>query len=170
MNGDDTITITVTSQDGDVRRTYTVSPGPPASRADSSNNVCTPCRFNYALRHRDLWVNGDQVMVALGRPNSFAVFDRQTGRGVETFTIWSPRLVARPATPYEQDWGEQGISSFWADGETLWVTFSEGTAVYAYSYATKARLPEKDIPNPFNGETAYRASIWSSIWSDGTTM
>ena len=176
VNGDDTIKVTVTSQDGDIRRTYTVSPGPPASRADSSNNVCTPCRFNDARRHRDLWVNGDQVMVALSGPNSFAVFDRQTGRGVETFTIWSPQIAPRPESPLgwkpaggviydEQNRPEQGISSFWTDGETLWVIFSEGTTVYAYSYATKERLPEKDIPNPFSG-----GIVWSSIWSDGTTM
>ena len=90
VNGDDTVTVTVTSQDGDVRRTYTVSPGPPASRADASNNVCTSCGF-HSFFNRDLWVDGDRIMVGIGAPNSFAVFDRSTGQREETFTVQAPQ-------------------------------------------------------------------------------
>ena len=150
VNGDDTVTVTVTSQNGDIRRTYTVSPGPPASRPDPSNNVCTPCGFD-PLGNRDLWVDGDRMTVGLNVPNSFAVFDMNTGQRVETFTV--------PSARYSSGW-ELYNFSFTTDGETLWISYGlKGSTIRAFDLATKERLPAKDLPFGF-----------ASIWTDGTTM
>ena len=156
VNGDDTVTVVVTSQDGDVRRTYTVSPGPLASRANPSNNVCTPCRF-HPFSNRDLWVDGDRIMVGLNSPKSFAVFDMSTGQRVETFTVQAPT---------NEEGYERNFNSFWTDGETLWVSYWLVATIHAYDLATKERLPAKDL-------WAWRPGRHfggGSIWSDGTTM
>ena len=156
VNGDETVTVTVTSQNGDIRRTYTVSPGPPASRPDPSNNVCTPCGFDPS-GNRDLWVDGDRITVGLelvrrsNVPNSFAVFDMNTGQRVETFTV--------PSAQYSNGW-ELHNFSFTTDGETLWISYGlKGSTIRAFDLATKERLPAKDLPFGF-----------ASIWTDGTTL
>ena len=149
VNGDDTITVTVTAQSSDAVRTYTLSPGLPASMAEPSANVCTRCGF-HAMFNRDLWVDGDRIMVGITAPNSFAVFDMNTGQRVETFTV--------PGAQWPSG-NERPMNSFWTDGETLWVTYWLVDTIRAYDFGTRERLPAKDLP--YGG---------GSIWSDGTTM
>ena len=150
VNGDDWITVAVVSQDGAVRRTYTVAPGPKAARRDRSIDVCACGYFTHPVF--SLWINGDRALVATDDPNTFQVFDMGTGWRVETFTV---------PGPINHTSREPRMDSFWTDGETLWVTYSATSHAYAFSLATKQPLPEKNI---FVGY-AHR-----QIWSDGTTM
>ena len=91
------------------------------------------------------------MTVGLNVPNSFAVFDMNTGQRVETFTV--------PSARYSSGW-ELYNFSFTTDGETLWISYGlKGSTIRAFDLATKERLPAKDLPFGF-----------ASIWTDGTTM
>ena len=152
VNGNDTIEVTVSSQDNDTRRTYTIEPGPPATRPNPSTDVCYECGDFSNHSSRDLRANGDQITVVTDYPigSTFYTFDMNTGDLVEQFTVAGS--------------GSRKVNSFWTDGETLWVTYWWGYSIYAYSYATKARLPAEDISRD------PKLDPNGSIWSDGTTM
>ena len=157
----DVVTITVTSQDNEIHRTYTVSPEP-AIRPDASKTVCTRCNLPFVHKsppfHSGLWVNGDRFTVGMGygqaRPQ-FRVLD-VNGQRVHSFQVRS-----------ESSWDERinGVvypESFWTGGETLYVVFRWSNTIRAYSLESKQWLPGKDVR--IDSGTA------ENLWSDGTTM
>ena len=172
INGDVTVTVTVTAQDGLHRQTYTITPV--STIKPLSAQGCALCqagsidkdepdlqRLDQLLggtsrQLRSLWFNDNKFMTMYAR--KFMVFDADSGDTVEQFTITSPAGVS---------YNSYGVRSFWTDGETLWVLFDRyvgDVRIHAYSMETKQLLTDRSISiGTHNGNQ-------QAIWSDGTTM
>ena len=172
INGDVTVTVTVTAQDGLHRQTYTITPV--SAIKTLSAQGCALCqagsidkdepdlqRLDQLLggtsrQLRSLWFNDNKFMTMYAR--KFMVFDADSGDTVEQFTITSPAGVS---------YNSYGVRSFWTDGETLWVLFDRyvgDVRIHAYSMETKQLLTNRSISiGTHNGNQ-------QAIWSDGTTM
>ena len=154
--GDNEITLTVTAEDGDTKRVYTVT----VTRAEP--DVAWGERLpdlDIALDSdagpTGLWANDTSMWVITdwfaGRVQVYARSDgaKQEGRGF-TLADWSGFAVA-----------------MWSNGDTLWVADFTGW-VLAYRLSDGVREPDRDLDRSILREAGNRNP--TGLWSDGTVM
>ena len=154
--GDNEITVTVTAEDGDTTRVYTVT----VTRAEP--DVAWGERLpdlDIALDSdagpTGLWANDTSMWVITdwfaGRVQVYARSDgaKQEGRGF-TLADWSGFAVA-----------------MWSNGDTLWVADFTGW-VLAYRLSDGVREPDRDLDRSILREVGNRNP--TGLWSDGTVM
>ncbi len=188
VNGNDTIIVTVTSQDGAASRTYTLKPKS-VIHEDPDKKIST-------LGPIGLWSDGERfltVRFGLHHPggpqnDSYQIHDIATGQQVEQFTLERPAELSwtgsyRSGT--EGNWGYcyfgcwyMDPQAIWSDGETLWVIYlnsreHDNFVAYAFDLDTKQRAADRDIAvtnTPDLGSSYCCGSYLRGLWSDGETM
>ena len=171
LSGSETVTVTVTSQDGAIRRTYTLAPSS-SLRRDPTKDVHD---VSYAS---GLWSDGEQFITTKpidAQDKEFALYRVESPQFVEQFEMWAP--------PEFQCWINRGLpsgvvstwwsrESLWSDGETLWVTYLNNDDVaYAYNLNARQRDPDRDIALTNRpGRATSEESYFSGMWSDGETL
>ena len=154
--GRNSVTITVTSQDGSATEEYTVS---------VNRGVSDDYGWKAAL---DL-----DGLIAAGNTSPFGIWSDDT-------TMWVADSFDDKLYAYNtagtrdsgRDFDTLGGATnstptgIWSDGDTMWVADSSTSKIYAYNLDTKARDASKD----FNTLGAANNGHPSGIWSDGETM
>ena len=155
--GRNTVTITVTAEDGTTMRAYSI---------DVNRGVTDDFGWNAA--------NDFDTLAAAGNENPTGIW---SDGGTMWVTDWiDDKIYAYNLSDQERDddkdfdtlaaAGNGAPSGIWSDGTTMWVADNDDTKIYAYNLSTKARDAAKD----FNTlAAADNDSPWG-IWSDGTTM
>ncbi|WP_419921437.1 cadherin-like beta sandwich domain-containing protein [Candidatus Poriferisodalis sp.] len=142
LNGSQTVTVTVTSQDGAIRRTYTLAPTS-SLRRDPTNDVHDVSFAN------GLWSDGEQFITTKPIDREFALYRVESPQFVEQFEMWAPRefqgwINRKLFSGAVSTWLSK--ESLWSDGETLWVTYlNNDDMAYAYNLTTRQRDPDRDI-------------------------
>ncbi len=147
-----TITITVTSENGNVR-VYTLL----VSRSTSWHRDLDFNALNAAgnSQPRGLWSDGIHMWVA----------DASDAR------IYAYKTADKTRNP-AQDFntlsaaGNTSPTGIWSDGTTMWVADWQDDKLYAYNMSDKSHDPDKD----FDTLSAAGNTNPTGIWSDGTTM
>ena len=147
-----TITITVTSENGNAR-VYTLL----VSRSTSWHRDLDFNALNAAgnSQPRGLWSDGITMWVA----------DASDAR------IYAYKMADKTRDP-AQDFntlsaaGNTSPMGIWSNGTTMWVADWQGDKLYAYKMSDKIHDPAKD----FNTLSAAGNTNPTGIWSDGTTM
>lgn len=151
--GDDTtITITVTSENGNAR-VYTLL----VSRSTSWHRDLDFNALNAAgnSQPRGLWSDGTTMWVA----------DASDARLYAYKTADKTRDPAKDFNTLSAA-GNTSPMGIWSDGTTMWVADWQGDKLYAYNMSDKSRNPSQD----FNTLSAAGNTNPTGIWSDGTTM
>ena len=168
LNGSQTVTVTVTSQDGAIRRTYTLAPTS-SLRRDPTNDVHDVSFAN------GLWSDGEQFITTKPIDREFALYRVESPQFVEQFEMWAPRefqgwINRKLFSGAVSTWLSK--ESLWSDGETLWVTYLNNDDVaYAYNLTTRQRDPDRDIALTNRpGRATSQQSCFSGMWSDGKTL
>ena len=152
-NGRNSVTITVTAQDGTTTRVYTVH----LNRSVDSVGGWVSVRDVDALvraRNEDpagAWTDGTTMWVADDNDNKLYAYTLSTG-----------------ARDSDKEWNLQSNNrdpaGIWSDGITMWVADDRDNKLYAYTLSTRVRDRDKEWDlHSDNGDPA-------GIWSDGTTM
>ena len=155
--GKNTVTVTVTAQDGTTTKTYTVN---------VNQGVTAP--FG--------WKAGDDLdgMIAAGNETPYAI--SSDGTTVWLSDIDDDKLYAYRLSDGERDTGadfdtlhaagnrlSEGI---WTDGTTMWAADPDDDKLYAYRVSDK----ERDTTQDFDTLKAANNDTPTGIWSDGATM
>ena len=155
--GLNTVTITVTAEDGNTEQEYTIYVGRGVATdfgwkaTDDFNGV-----FAAGITvPRDIWSNGETMWV------TDTTYDK----------IYAYTLATKARDPGKdfntlQAVGNTTPTGIWSDGTTMWVADAKGDKIYAYNMATKQR----DASKEFNTLQAVGNTTPTGIWSDGTTM
>ena len=167
FDGDEAVSVTVTSQDGLHSNTYTIDPPRGSPFSVGSTEGCGLCaRGSISGKSLSLWHGDGKFMTAGVETATVSTWNATTGALEELFT---------PAAPA----GASGaVRASWTDGDTLWVAFLDHGAgkeirIYPYSLATKQLIANRSIhiaTRPTNPEWWWAHLRPSAIWSDGTTM
>ena len=147
-----TITITVTSENGNAR-VYTIL----VSRSTSWHRDLDFNALNAAgnSNPRGLWSDGITMWVA----------DASDARIYAYKTSDKTRDPAKDFNTLSAA-GNTSPTGIWSDGTTMWVADWQDDKLYAYKTSDKTRDPAKD----FNTLSAAGNTNPTGIWSDGTTM
>ena len=156
-DGANPVTITVTAEDGNATRDYTVS-------------------VNRGVDTVFGWKAVDDLDGLIAAGNEYPI-----GIWTDGATIWVADLVDEKIYAYrmsdkardsDKDFntlsaaGNEHSRGIWSDGATMWVADSTDNKIYAYRMSDKARDDGKDFETLFAaGNTEPRG-----IWSDGATM
>ena len=147
-----TITITVTSENGNAR-VYTLL----VSRSTSWHRDLDFNALNAAgnSQPRGLWSDGITMWVA----------DASDARLYAYKTVDKTRDPAKDFNTLSAA-GNTSAMGIWSDGTTMWVADWQDDKLYAYKMSDKTHDPAKD----FNTLSAAGNTNPTGIWSDGTTM
>ena len=147
-----TITITVTSENGNAR-VYTLL----VSRSTSWHRDLDFNALNTAgnSNPRGLWSDGITMWVA----------DASDARIYAYKTADKTRDPAKDFNTLSAA-GNTSPMGIWSDGTTMWVADWRGDKLYAYNMSDKSWNPSQD----FNTLSAAGNTNPTGIWSDGTTM
>ena len=161
VDGDDTATVTVTSEDGLHSNTYVIErPAASAYRA-ASKDGCELCQQHVITTSANLWFGDGKIMTTSEYLSTVSVWDAESGSLLETLQFTPPPGVSG------------SMKSFWTDGETLWALFwshSREIRLYAYSLATQQRLNGKSILLAARSSPNIEGLRFTGLWSDGATM
>ena len=141
----------------------------------------------------DLWGNDRTLWVVDNGPNKLFAYDRRSGQrdpardidiAQESLTgVWSDgetiwvlaywggafaydlETGARSSSQDRRGVGQQGTFGLWSNGETAWVSSDAVDRLFAYSWSSGERDPDRDIATGPAGSYAIRG-----LWSDGATM
>ena len=154
--GLNTVTVTVTAQDGVSTEEYILHLGRGVT-TDYGWKAADDFNTLYAAGNRSLtaiWSDGVTMWVVDNDNNDIYAYDMETKERDETKDFGTLR-----------DAGNFSPKGIWSDGETMWVADDAARKLYAYDMETKARVPGKDFSalRPFNRSPR-------GIWSDGVTM
>ncbi len=155
--GRNSITVTVTSEDGNTTAEYTVSVNRGVNLAygwKASDDFDTLI----AAENEDpagLWSNGT-TMWAVDLFNTKLFAYNLSTKARDSVKDFNTLAAAGNETP----------TGTWSDGTTMWVLDTSDRKIYAYNVSTKARDSAKD----FDTLAAAGNQTPSSLWSDGTTM
>ena len=154
--GLNTVSVTVTAEDGVSSETYTVHVGLGVTDAYGWKAVDD---FNYLERAENaapygLWSDGETMWVVDALVNRLYAYNLETRARVpdQDFTTLT-------------DSGNNHAGEIWSDGEIMWVVDWNDRQLYAYDRDTKARVPGRDFTSLDAGNVYPIA-----IWSDGETI
>ena len=154
--GLNTVTITVTAEDGSTEQVYTIYVGRGVTadfgwKASDDFNGLTAAGNDNPL---GIWSNGATTWVL-----------DSTDRKIYAYTA---ATKARDTTKdfNTLDTLNVGSREIWSDGSTMWVSDGLIAKVFAYDLATKARDSGRD----FNTLASAGNITPQGIWSDGTTV
>ena len=147
-----TITITVTSENGNAR-VYTLL----ISRSTSWHRDLDFNALNAAgnSQPRGLWSDGITMWVA----------DASNARIYAYKTADKTRDPSKDFNTLSAA-GNTSPMGIWSDGTTMWIADWQDDKLYAYNMSDKSRNPSED----FNTLSAAGNTNPTGIWSDGTTM
>ena len=158
VEGRNTVTVTVTAEDGIAVRKYTVSvnrgsDAPYRWRAAEDFDTLAAAGNNQPY---GVWSDGTTMWVADPDDDKLYAYlladgQRDPGRDIDTLAA---------AGNYNQPYG------VWSDGTTMWVMDLDDDKLYAYLLAGGQRDPGRDIDTL----AAAGNNDPSGVWSDGTTM
>ena len=155
--GKNTVTVTITAQDGTTTRTYTVN-------------------INRGVSDAYGWKAADDLdgLIAAGNNRPSSIWSDET-------TIWvsdtsDDKIYAYHKSDKTRDSsgdfdtleaaGNTSPTGIWSNGNTMWVADYSDAKIYAYRMSDKTRDASKD----FATLSAAGNTLPASIWSDATTM
>ena len=155
--GRNTVTVTVTAEDGNTTETYTV-------------NVNRGVTADYGWKAADDF----DGLNAAGNSSPYGIWSDGTTMWVAD--IFDDKIYAYTFSDGSRDTskdfntldaaGNNSPRGIWSDNTTMWVADTEDNKIYAYNLSTKARDTSKD----FDTLDAAGNTSPTGIWSDNTTM
>ena len=156
-HGKNTVTVTVTAQDGTTTKTYTVNVNRGVSGAfgwkasDDLDGLIAAGNYS----PRDIWSNGQTMWVVdsgADKLYAYRMSDKARDAGKDFNTLSAA--------------GNNGPTGIWSDGTTMWVADFTDDKIYAYRMSDKMRDASKDFDTlDLAGNKNPR-----DVWSDGDTM
>ena len=155
--GEQTITVTVTAEDGTSTQDYTVLMCRD-SAVSFARNVCLDFNTLSAAGNNGpsgMWSDGTTMWVADAGDDKVYAY-RMSDRSRDSAKDFDTLSAA----------GNNGPSGMWSDGTTMWVADAGDYKVYAYKMSDMSRDAAKD----FDALDDAGNRNPQGIWSDGTTM
>ena len=155
--GKNTVTVTVTAQDGTTTEAYTVNINRGVTdtygwkAADDLDGLIAAENNSPA----GIWSDGTTMWVADSGDDKIYAY-RMSDKARDSSKDFDTLRAAQNESP----------SGIWSDGATMWVADYDDDKIYAYRMSDKAR----DASQDFDTLYAARNTIPSGIWSDGATM
>ena len=155
--GRNDVTITVTADDGQTTKVYTVTVGRSDTTVYGWNaaedfNTLNAAENDYPT---GLWSDGTTIWVSDLVDDKLYAYNRST----------RDRDPGKDFDTLEQA-GNVSPRGVWSDGEAMWVADPDDDRIWAYNIITKSHDRSKD----FNTLSAAGNQYPAGIWSDGTTM
>ena len=152
--GRNTVTITVTSQDGNETEVYTLSlnRGVTAAYGWKASDDFDGLIAARLETPEGMWSNGTTMWVGDWVNNKLVAYS----------VAAKTRQTANDVNLHNDNSDPRGI---WSDQTTIWVADNSDDKIYAYQLSDGARDASKDFDTLAAGNNAPRG-----IWSDGTTM
>ena len=153
--GRNTVTITVTAEDGSDEQDYTVSVNRGVAdnygwNADADLDGLTAAENQQPA---GIWGNGATFWVSDVEDNKLYAYNADGTR--DASQDFNTLAAANNDTP----------GGIWSNGVTMWVADNSADRLFAYRMSDKQRDSAKDFTNLATGNGAP-----SDLWSDGTTM
>ena len=155
--GDNEITVTVTAEDGNATKVYTVT----VTRAQPE------VAWGQRLSDRDITLDSDSVPTGIWSDgtNMWVVTDCYSGKvDVYSLSDGSKQDELGFTLP---DWADCA-AALWSDGATMWVAGLTSSEVLAYRLSDGARQPGKDLDQDTLLDAGNAGP--SGLWSDGEIM
>ncbi len=150
--GVNTVTITVTSQDGNYSRDYTLTIGRGVTDAFGWKAVDDLDGLKDAGHRNPYGVWSDGTTLWVGDLHDFLI---------RAYNKDGTRDTSKDIALHSSNDGPTGM---WSDGETMWVADRRDNAIYAYRLSDGERVATRDI------YVAAGIQTPNGIWSDGETM